>query len=54
VVLSGVVGAYAGLTPGAWYFAQTDGSVGTTYTTARLGVALSSTDLLLQPLTGGA
>jgi hypothetical protein len=50
VITGGVADGYAGLTPGRTYYWQGDGSLGTTWTPVRVGLALSESELLLDQL----
>ena len=47
VVIHGVSSNHVGLIPGRFYYHQTDGSLTTDWTNTRIGVAISSTELLL-------
>jgi len=47
VVIQGVSSNHVGLVPGKFYYHQTDGSLSTDWTNTRIGVAISSTELLL-------
>ena len=50
VIIDGVSDAHTGLTPGTMYYRQDDGSLGATPTAERVGLAVSSTELLLDQL----
>ena len=50
VVVGGIDGGHSGLVPGQVYYWQSDGSLGTTPTAVRVGLALSESELLLEDL----
>lgn len=47
VILEGISDSHSGLTPGALYYAAKDGSLTTVPTTIKVGIAISSSELLL-------
>jgi len=50
VIFSGVSDVHAGLEPGCFYYLQSDGSLGILRTDYRVGLAISETELILDPL----
>ncbi len=50
VIVNGVSDVHSGLTPGKMYYLQNNGSLGTTMTSHRIGLAVSATELILDQL----